>query len=99
MPRRTAADERLEFHLPADLKAAFLAAAESEERPADAVLRDLVRGYLDERTQPTPDDQRLRAEIRAALDESGPGIPHEQVMQETMARLEARIQRPGKRAG
>jgi DNA-damage-inducible protein J len=42
---------------------------------------------------PDPDayDEWFRAMVQEALDEEGPGIPHEQVMQEMRALIESKI--------
>jgi hypothetical protein len=101
MPRTTGhpKEENFNFRVPADLKAAFKAATEAADRPAAQVLRDFMRAYVEEHQRPDPGyDAWFRAQVQEALDDPRPSIPHEQVMTEMRARLDARIARAAKRA-
>ena len=90
-------EENFNFRVPADLKADFKAAAETEDRPAAQVIREFMRDYV-ERHKPEPGyDEWFRQQVQEALDDDSPGIPHEQVMREMRERLEARIARASKR--
>ena len=96
---RQSPDESFSFRLPAELKTAFVAAAESTDRSAAEVLRDLMRDNVESREAPEPGyDEWFRAEVQKSLDDPRPSIPHDQVVAEVRAKLEARIAKAAKRA-
>jgi len=82
-------EENFNFRVPADLKAAFQQATEATDRPAAQVIRDFMRAYVNEHTQPEPGyDTWLRRQIQEAIDDTRPTIPHDTVMQHTQAAIE-----------
>jgi hypothetical protein len=93
MPRTTSVpkDEDFSFRVPADLKAAFEAAAEAEDRPAAEVLQDLMLSYV-ERTELRPEpghDAWFRSQVQAAIDDGRESIPHNVVMERARAAIDA----------
>lgn len=49
-----------------ELRAAFMAEAASEDRPASQVLRELMRDYVERRRQSREYDEFLRLKVEAA---------------------------------
>ncbi|GGB37068.1 hypothetical protein GCM10011505_18140 [Tistrella bauzanensis] len=52
--------------LEADLRDAFLAEAAGEDRPASQVMRELMRGYIEQRRQTRDYDDYLRRKVEVA---------------------------------
>lgn len=48
-----------------ELRAAFMAAAADEDRPASQVMRELMRGYIEQRRQAHAYDDYLRSKVEA----------------------------------
>jgi predicted transcriptional regulator len=48
-----------------ELRAAFVAEAAGEDRPASQVMRELMRGYIEQRRQAREYDQYLLDKVRA----------------------------------
>jgi len=92
-------EETFNFRVPADLKSAFKAATEADDRPAAQVLRDFMRAYVEQRRRPEPGyDAWFRTQVQAAIDDPRPGIPHDVVMDRTRAivdRIAAKSSRRG----
>jgi hypothetical protein len=79
-------DEDFHIQVPADLRVAFEAAAETADRPTTQVIIDLMRDFIDQQQQPEDGyDDWFRAQIRASIEDSRPSIPHDEVMQRTRA--------------
>lgn len=49
-----------------DLRADFMAEAAGEDRPASQVMRELMRGYIEQRRQARAYDEYLRRKVEAA---------------------------------
>ncbi|SFW30877.1 antitoxin of toxin-antitoxin stability system [Nitrosovibrio sp. Nv17] len=49
-----------------ELRAEFMAEAASEDRPASQVMRELMRGYIEQRRQVREYDEYLRCKVEAA---------------------------------
>jgi predicted transcriptional regulator len=58
--------ETFNFRIDPDLKAAFTAAAEAEDRPAAQVLRDFMRAYVKRNAQRTFLDEAHRQSLAIA---------------------------------
>jgi len=78
-----------------ELRDAFMAEAAGEDRPASQVLRELMRGYIDQRQQKREYDayvremvERGRADIRA-----GRFITNEEAQRQAAARREALLRK------
>ena len=100
MPRTTRhpKEENFNFRLPADLKAAFKAAAEPADRPAAQVLRDFMRAYVERHRRPEPGyDAWFRRQVQAAIDDPRPGIPHDVVMDRARAIVDRIAAKPSRR--
>lgn len=63
------------------LRADFMAAAASEDRPASQVVRELMRTYIEQRQAARAYDEYLRSKVDAARVSmrAGQGIPNEEV--------------------
>ena len=51
--------------LEADLRAEFMAEAAAEDRPASQVMRELIRGYIEQRRRARDYDDYLRRKVEA----------------------------------
>ena len=71
--------------LESDLHEAFMAEAEASHRPASQLVRDFMREFVERQREARAHDAWFRARVQEALDEPGPGIPHDQVAEETRA--------------
>lgn len=60
--------------LEAELRDAFVAEAASEDRPASQVLRELIRGYIEQRQQAREYDEYLREKVAIARAERKAGL-------------------------
>ena len=49
-----------------DLRADYMAEAAGEDRPASQVMRELMRGYIEQRRQARAYDEYLRRKVEAA---------------------------------
>ena len=49
-----------------DLRADFMAEVAGEDRPASQVMRELMRGYIEQRRQARAYDEYLRRKVEAA---------------------------------
>jgi hypothetical protein len=60
-----------------ELRAAFMAAAAAADRPASQILREMMRGYIQQQRESREYEAFLRAKVTAARRsvESGRGIP------------------------
>ena len=93
MPRTTTQpkEEAFNLRIPADLKAAFMAAAASADRPAAQVIREFMRAYVERGREPAPGyDAWFRRQVLAALEDSQPGMAHRKVMAKARARLKGK---------
>lgn len=74
-----------------ELRDTFMAEATADDRPADQVVRELMRDYINRRREAREYDEFLRrkVEIARASMRAGVGIPQEEV--EAEARLQALI--------
>jgi hypothetical protein len=79
-------EETCAFTVPADLKVAFDAATEADDRRAADVLRDFMQAYVEQNRQVDEGhDAWFRACVQAAIDDHRPGIPHDIVRERTRA--------------
>lgn len=64
-----------------DLRADFMAEVAGEDRPASQVMRDLMRGYIDQRRQARDHDEYLRRKVEAGRVSmrAGRGRPNDEV--------------------
>jgi predicted transcriptional regulator len=71
-----------------ELRAAFVAAAAGEDRPASQVMRELMRGYIEQRRQAREYDQYFLDKVRAgrASVRAGRGRANDAVEAEFAAR-------------
>jgi len=87
--------------LEAELRDEFMAEAEAAHRPASQLVRELMRDFIERQRAAREHDTWFRSEIeqglREADDPAVKRIPHEEVMRKMKTRLEARIDKAGKR--
>ena len=83
--------------LESELRDAFLAEAESAHRPASQLVREFMREFIQKQREAREHDRWFREQVQAALDDPRPGIPHEQVMAETLAIIERHAARKAKK--
>ncbi len=71
-----------------DLRADFMAEAAGEDRPASQVMRELMRGYIEQRRQARGYDNYLRRKVEAgrASMRAGRGRSNDEVETEFAAR-------------
>ncbi len=64
-----------------ELRDTFMAEATADDRPAAQVIRELMRGYIEQRRRAREYDDFLRSKVERARVpmRAGLGIPHEQV--------------------
>jgi len=64
-----------------ELRAEFMAAAASEDRPASQVVREFMRAYIEERRNSREYDEYLRRKVEAARESmrAGRGRTNEEV--------------------
>ncbi len=74
-----------------ELRADFIAEAAAEDRPASQVLRELMRGYIEQRRQAREYEDYLRHKVEAgrASMRAGRGRPNEEVEAEFAAKRRA----------
>lgn len=75
--------------LEAELRDAFVAEAAAMDRPASQLVREFMRDFVKARKEEREHDAWFRAEVEKALKDRRPGIPHEDVMREMRARIDA----------
>lgn len=75
--------------LEAELRDAFVAEAAAMDRPASQLVREFMRDFVRARTEEREHDAWFRAEVEKALNDPGRGIPHEEVMRDVKARIDA----------
>ena len=80
-----------------ELRENFMAEAAGEDRPASQVVRELMRGYIEQRRQAREYDNYLRHKVEAARKqrESGLHFSNEEVAAEATARRVELLQRTG----
>lgn len=71
-----------------ELRAEFMAEAAGEDRPASQVLRELMRGYIEQRRQAREYDDYLRSKVEKARDSmrAGRGRSNDEVEAKFTAR-------------
>lgn len=81
--------------LESELRADFIAEAATEDRPASQVLRELMRGYIDQRRQAREYEDYLRRKVEAgrASMRAGRGRSNEEVEAEFAAMRRAAADR------
>jgi predicted transcriptional regulator len=87
------------FRLEPELRAAFLAETAALDRPASEVIRELMRGFIQEREQARDYDRFVREKIAVGDADLAAGrvLSHQQVKRRAGARR-ARLQRNSKAA-
>lgn len=77
MPKEAVFTMKLEPELRAD----FMAEVAGEDRPASQVMRELMRGYIEQRRQVREHDEYLRRKVEAgrASMRAGRGRPNDEV--------------------
>jgi hypothetical protein len=75
--------------LETELRDAFVAEAEAAHQPASQLVREFMREFIRSRQEAREHDAWYRTEVQKALDDPRPGIPHEEVMREMLARIDA----------
>jgi predicted transcriptional regulator len=87
--------------LETELRDEFMAEAEAAHRPASQLVRELMRDFVERQRAAREHDAWFRSEVeqglREANDPAVKRIPHEEVMRKMKARLQARIDKAGKR--
>jgi len=80
-----------------DLRTEFMAAAAGEDRPASQVMRELMRGYIEQRRQASEYDEYLRRKVERARAQRDAGLSfsNEEVEAEATARREVLRRRAG----
>lgn len=81
--------------LDAELRDKFMAEAEALDRPASQVVREMMREFVHQKEEAREHDKWFRAEVEEAIreadDPDAEFTPHEQVMVEMKAIIEARL--------
>lgn len=90
MPRISADPkaDTLSFRIDPELKAAFTAVARSEHKPVGELLRELVRGRVEEKRRRRFEAEARRQSLEAAVAARDPGSDEAQVMRELEADLD-----------
>jgi hypothetical protein len=90
MPRSTQHPKETSFNLRIDpnLKAAFTAATEAEDRPAAQVVRDFMRAYVKQRERRAFEAEARRQSLLIAEAARDPNSDEAAVMREIDAELE-----------
>lgn len=76
-----------------DLRDAFMAEAAAIDRPASQLVREFMRDFVRGRREEREHDAWFRAEVEKALKDKRPTIPHEKVMREARAKVDAAARR------
>ena len=81
-----------------ELRDAFIAEAATEDRPASQVLRELMRGYIEERQQAREYDRYLHQKVKIARGQRGAGehISNEEAETQAAARRTKLLRKIGK---
>jgi hypothetical protein len=89
MPRTSQRPKETSFNLRInpELKAAFAAAAEEEDKPAAQVVRDLMRDYVKQRERRIFAAEARRQSLEAAKAAQDPSTDEWQVMREIEAEM------------
>lgn len=85
--------------LEAELRDAFVAEANAVDRPASQLVRDFMRAFVESQRQEREHDAWFRRQVEEGLDDGLSGVPHDTVVDQMKARLDARIAEAAKRAG
>ena len=90
MPRTTRRRKKTSFNLriDPDLKAAFTAATEAEDKPAAQVVRDFMRAYVKQRERRAFEAEARRQSLLIAEAARDPNSDEAAVMREIDAELE-----------
>lgn len=77
MPKEAVFTMKLE----AELRTEFMAEAASEDRPASQVMRELMRGYIEQRRQVRAYDDFLRSKVEAGRTsmQAGRGFSNDEI--------------------
>lgn len=75
--------------LETELRDAFLAEAAKMHQPGSQLVREFMRAFVRSRREEREHDGWFRREVEKALKDKRPGIPHEQVMREVRATVDA----------
>ncbi|GGD49748.1 hypothetical protein SAMN06296058_1764 [Pseudoxanthomonas indica] len=83
--------------LESELRDEFMAAAEAAHRPASQVMRELMRGFIEQQQQAREYDEFVRKAVEAgrASMRAGKGIPNEEIEAE-FAALRAQVEAKGR---
>ncbi len=81
-------DATFNLRIDPDLKAAFAAATEAEDRPAAQVLRDFMRAYVKRRERRDFEVEALRQSTAIAGRARSPGTDEHTIMREIEAELD-----------
>ncbi len=84
MPKEAVFTVKLE----AELRDAFAAEAAAMHRPASQLVREFMREFVQRQRAAREHDTWFRAQVQHALEDARPGIPHDAVMDETLAIIE-----------
>lgn len=84
-----------------ELRDEFMAATTEDDRPASQVVRELMRGYIEQRRQAHEYDDYLRRKVEAARRQRDAGLhfSNEEVEAEAAARRVELLSRIGGEAG
>ncbi|MCL2635354.1 MAG: antitoxin of toxin-antitoxin stability system [Betaproteobacteria bacterium] len=81
--------------LDSELRDTFMAEAATDDRPAAQVIRELMRGYIEQRRQAREYDEYLRSKVERARAQRDAGLhfSNEEVKARAAARCEAMLRR------
>ena len=84
-----------------ELRENFMAEAAGEDRPASQVMRELMRGYIEQRRQAREYDDYVREKVEAARRQRDAGLhfSNEEVEAEAASRRVELVRRIGGEAG
>lgn len=82
--------------LESELRDAFVAEADAVDRPASQIVREFMREFIERQHREREHDAWFRQQVQEALDDPRPGIPHDEVIEETRAIIDQIVAKPAK---
>ena len=76
-----------------NLRDELMTADEETHRPASQLVRDFMRGFVQQQRQSSEHEAWFRDQVQASIDDTSQRISHEQVMTEMNSRINARLKK------
>lgn len=80
-----------------ELRDEFMAEARAAHRPASQLIRDFMREFVEHQHQLREHDAWFKNQVLASMNNNSQSIPHDEVMSEMKARVQARLAEKDKR--